>query len=79
MVACINEVWGGVHTGMPNQFWTGLKPVQGIHTKISLLQTDSDTTHLAMWVKTVLAIAQSWKCGGSLAGGGNESATYSLS
>ena len=38
----------GVHTGMPNRFRSGLKPVSSIHTEISLAQTDLDPTHLAM-------------------------------
>ena len=49
---------GGVHTGMPNRFRIGLKPIWRVHTEIGLAQTDLDPTHLTMWVETGLALAR---------------------
>ena len=53
--ACIVHVYarvpvyiGGVHTGMPNRFRIGLKPIWRVHTEIGLAQTDLDPTHLTM-------------------------------
>ena len=46
LVGCVR--YKGVHTGMPNRFRSGLKPVSSIHTEISLAQTDLDPTHLSM-------------------------------
>ena len=39
---------GGVRTGMPNQFQSGLKPVWCVHTENSLAQSDLEPTHFTM-------------------------------